>query len=213
MQSAISFGLNTNASVISQQLSTVCSSGNCKWMDFFSLAMCSKCVDITDKISTVRNMSWPMTENWLKENSAAKEEIMTTHSLPNGQTIGNSDISMPDQMGPLELTVKNTARPSESIAFKSTSNLLQAVSILHANFSGKFSQNWTSVPVTASECALYFCINVYHSEIINGTLMEQGTEVPSTPDPASYQAQDPAMDALYEPSHWFPRNDLQILIP
>lgn len=180
-------------------------------------------------------MSWPMIENWPNENSAAEKNIMTTHFLPNGQTIGNLDIwdHSFGEFGPLEMTVKNTARPSESLAFKSTTTLLQAVSVLRANFSGDLYQNWTSVPVTAWECALYFCVNVYHSEIRNGTLVEQGTEIPSTLNPASYQIQilpgepnistpvanptnwapNASADALFEWNNWFPRSDLQILLP
>ena len=233
MQSSILFGLSENASAIRQQVPIACSSGNCKWTEYLSLGMCSNCVDLTDKISTVRNMSWPMIEVWPNDNSAAEAHIMTTHFLPNRQTIGNLDVW--DQsfagFGPLEMTVKNTARPSESLAFKSTATLLQAVSILRANFSGDISQNWTSVPVTASECALYFCINVYHSEVKNGTLVEQWMEIPSTLDPASYQilpgeinkstlvdnatnwAPNASADALFEWNNWFPRSDLQILLP
>lgn len=233
MQSSILFGLSTNASAITQQVPTECSSGNCKWTEYLSLAMCSSCVDITDKISTFRNRSWPMLESWPNDNSIAELDIMTTHFLPNGQTIGNLDIWDYDiDEGPLEMTIKNTARPSESLTFKSTVNLIQAVSILRANFSGNLFQNWTSVPVSASECALYFCVNAYHSEIKNGTLVEQWKEVPSTRDPASYQilagelnvinapvtgptnwAPNASADALFEWKNWFPRSDIQLQLP
>ena len=225
MQSSILFGLNADHLAITQQVPTACSSGDCKWMEYWSLAMCSSCVDLTDKISTVRDMSWPMAEDWPNEDLAAEsKKIMTTYMLPNGQTIGNPDVWEIDRMGPLELTVKNTARPSESLAFKSTKTLLQAVSILRANFSENFSQNWTSVPITATECALYFCINTYQSEMKNGTLLEQWAEVSSTRDPASFRILEPedpysthtfnaSMDALYEPNDWFNRSDLQIMGP
>ncbi|MCJ1265917.1 hypothetical protein MMC22_005799 [Lobaria immixta] len=216
MQSSILFGLSENASAIRQKVPIACSSGNCKWTEYLSLGMCSNCVDLTDQIST-----------------RCRGTYYDYAFLTNGQTIGNLDVW--DQsfagFGPLEMTVKNTARPSESLAFKSTATLLQAVSILRANFSGDISQNWTSVPVTASECALYFCINLYHSEVNNGTLVEQWTEIPSTLDPASYQilpgeinkstlvdnatnwAPNASADALFEWNNWFPRSDLQILLP
>jgi hypothetical protein len=47
MQSAILYGLNENASFISQQIPVTCVSGNCKWADFLSLAVCSSCVDVS----------------------------------------------------------------------------------------------------------------------------------------------------------------------
>lgn len=185
--------------------------------------MCTTCVDLTDRISTVRKESWSIIDYWPNENTAAQMMNLTKHFLPNGQSIMNVDVPGPKEIGPFELTVKITARPSESIAFKSTATLSQAVSILRANFSGKYSQNWTSVPVTASECALYFCINAYGSEIKNGTLMEQHRETPSVRNPASFQILDEndttlyrpnaTIDALYEPKIWFNRSDLQIIFP
>lgn len=222
MQSSILFGLSANASAIVQQVPRECSTGNCKWTEHLSLAICSSCVNLTNRIHTVRNHSAPMTEYWPNENAGLSVVQMTNHILPNGQTIGNLDRWDDPEMGPLELTTKSTARPSETLAFKSKSTLLQAVSILRADFSGNFSQNWTNVPVTASECALYFCINNYHSKTENGTLKEDWTEIPSVRDAASYQIlsdtsgtpmPNASTDALYEIGNWFNRTDFQLLVP
>jgi hypothetical protein len=180
-------------------------------------------MDVSDMITTERIDDMPMSDNWPGENDAAQMANLTRHFLPNGQSIDNTDVWEAGWPGPIVLTARSTTRPSESLVFKTTSTLLQAVSVLRAHYSEP-SQNWTGVPVTASECALYFCIKNFHSEIQNGTLTEKSEEIASTRNPASWQirqgqkSSDTTLptaeeDALFEPDHWFNRTDLEILAP
>lgn len=113
------------------------------------------------------------------------------------------------------------SRPSETIAFQTSSTLFWGVSILRAHYESS-TQPWSQVNVTATDCALYFCVKRFTSAVENSTLLESSVEVASARNPASFQIipsyapglkSQSKVDALFEADIWFPRTDLQIDVP
>jgi hypothetical protein len=219
MQSAILYGLNENASFISQQIPATCVSGNCKWADFLSLAVCSSCVDVSHAMMKGWVEDFTISSYWPNANEAAIGFNMTSYNLSNGLTIYNpEDPAQAIYAQPIFMTARSTARPSETIAFQTSSTLFLGVSILRAHYKSS-TQPWSQVNVTATDCALYFCVKRFTSTMENSTLSESSVEVASARNPASFQLDAPGLksrskvDALFEADIWFNRTDLQIDVP
>jgi hypothetical protein len=150
---------------------------------------------------------------WPNANQGAVWRNMTSYNLSNGLTIYNPED--PAQAESIFMTARSTARPSETIAFQTSSTLFLGVSILRAHYESS-TQPWSQVNVTATDCALYFCVKRFTSAMENSTLSESSVEVASTRNPASFLSgskKGPKVDALFEADIWYNRTDLQIDVP
>jgi hypothetical protein len=71
------------------------------------------------------------------------------------------------------LTAKATDLPENTITFKDMQTLIASFGIMSASQDFKEKRVlWSRARVTAHECALYFCANIYQSSVTNGALQE-----------------------------------------
>src|SRR5437016_731165 len=90
MQSAILYGLSQRINSVTQQLPFNCSSGDCKWDLFESLAVCSVCNNVTSKMSKCSGIGGILSYYALSNpNTDAIGSANTCYSLPNGLFIDN----------------------------------------------------------------------------------------------------------------------------
>jgi hypothetical protein len=162
---------------------------------------------------------------------------LTTYSLPNGLSLDNKDPNQYniDQSTPVLMTARSNVAPSQTISFKNSTTLLWSAAILQVpNSTAKLdgSAQWeepNALNVQATECALHLCIKEYTSQMLNGKILENFTDIASTRDPGSWQVHfdtdgevanvvgyvysdgvSDAVDALYTNTTYFPRTDLSI---
>ncbi|KAH0430437.1 hypothetical protein CcaCcLH18_07817 [Colletotrichum camelliae] len=91
-----------------------------------------------------------------------------------------------------EVTAKATSQPSETLSFQDFKTLIVSFAMMGANQDFRENgQPWEDSSVSAQECALYFCTNIYKSDIVQGDLRETilGTYTDRNLD--SFVAKDP----------------------
>jgi hypothetical protein len=233
-QAAVQFGLNANSShAVAQQLPVDCPSGNCTWPVFESLAVCSKCTNLDDKIQSATALDFPM--SWFfppqqKRVGGSDPENLTSYYLPNGLNLDNRKVSYYVSSSPAMLTSKATLKPSETMTFENSTTLLFSASVLRVPPSDfPTGGTWQSekVQLSAMECGLYLCIKRFDSKVVNGSLTEQSNEIVATRDPDSFAVNlgdnagtlsyrgkvSPNVDALFSENTFFPRTPLVIKMP
>lgn len=164
MKSAVFSGLSQPDAFISQQNQHSCPSGNCTWDTFSSLAVCSACKDLTNRIVTKDiGLTTPLEIDLATTNPGSMLMQVTEYRLPNGLT-GDSSILM---------TAYGTGDPTESISFASLDTLIWSMTMM--NFTGQNYSAWhesVAISVSAIECGLWYCVNSYTPAIKNGNLTE-----------------------------------------
>ena len=171
----------------------------------------------------------PMVEDWPGANYAAAITQLIQHTLPNGLYINNPDAyngaKPASGLGPMLMTSMTWFQPSETLMFKNKTTLIAGITTMVAQADTHLMwTNWSDIKIKATDCALYFCVKRYTSQMVNGTLREVSVEVASDRGADSWQitsgteGQDlvgpqPPVDGLYEHDIWVSRTDLAIKIP
>ena len=146
-----------------------CSTGNCTFSLFDSLAFCSKCQNVTDKTflsghttgksstgqldNTIANYTFSLPGNYT---------IMITAFLEEGESdtllygpVMVSNFGMPENMSQSQLGISN---PISSLA------VLQWPQIEQLGYSGDYIKEMPQ----AWQCALYFCLQTYNTTVLKG---------------------------------------------
>jgi hypothetical protein len=145
-----------------------CSTGNCTFPLFDSLAFCSKCRNVTDKtflsghttgmsstgqFGTIANYTFSLPGNYT---------IMITAFLEEGESdpllygpVMVSNFGMPENMAQSQLGMSN---PISSLA------VLQWPQIEQLGYSGDYLKEMPQ----AWQCALYFCLQTYNTTVLKG---------------------------------------------
>jgi hypothetical protein len=151
MKAAIYNGVFNKNATDSSSLPMSCSTGNCTWPLFLSLAVCSKCANIT---------------NLVRHNCTDREyeERYCDYSLPNGQVaIGAS--GLPETMVVTAMPASNTT------SFQNITNSLVAFSIMRT------TETWDLYDPEAIECVLYYCVQQYNASVSGGVLTQEVTHM------------------------------------
>lgn len=165
MQSAVSDGLFQSDSWVSQQIQHSCPSGNCTWDTFTSLAICSGCNDLTNRIKKIKGTIRYFGQLHMYE----------YYRLPNHVPGGNFDTPM---------VAYGTAKRHNTVSFTSFDTLIWSMTI--TNLSMK-EQHTSSGNLSAIECGLWFCVNSYKSTVKNGKVTETIQPVSSQREVKSWQ--------------------------
>jgi hypothetical protein len=184
MQSAILFGLSNTPQSVTQQLQFSCPSGNCTWDTVQSLAVCSKCEDVS---SQLRSSFEPSSAGGLVDTIRSSNAVavfadfpnnFTKLALPNGLYIDNYN----NLTAELQMTAWSTSKPEETVRFQTLKELLWSTSTIRVTGSGL----WPNASIEATECALYYCVNEYTPKIVNGFVGEEVSETSAKRSPHSW---------------------------
>lgn len=210
MQSAILYGLDQPLQNVIEQGSFNCPTGNCTWPAFESLAVCSRCADLTDSLEEI------VTDGRLytsleADNGAASITYNggTAFRLANGLYIDNqngwaygkvNDGASDDIFGAVMMTTFGTGNASETVSMQDLDTLIWSASMIRVNADpSNTSAVWPNLPRAATECAIFYCVNSYETAVINGTLQETSDQVANvTRLSDSWQVQGQNADLLNE---------------
>lgn len=209
MQSSILYGLDQSLPNVIKQGTFTCASGNCTWPAFESLAICSRCSDLTDTLERLVTDArlYTVLET---DNGAASitKDGGTAFRLANGLYIDNSngwvyglinEGGSDDIFGAVMMTSFGTSNASETVTMSDLDDtLIWAESMIRITpDAANASAVWPNLPVSATECALHYCINRYTPTVVNGTLqVETETVSDATRETASWQPEGSNTDVL-----------------
>ncbi|KAL8916282.1 MAG: hypothetical protein Q9172_006372 [Xanthocarpia lactea] len=226
MKSAMLYGVSQPDYRVTQQTNRSCPSANCTWTPYQSLAVCSACNDLTDRLERGFSDKGAPLDIFLDPTSSGAYALENTkpnteYRLPNGLVLDN----MEDQKSTTYMTGYGTSNSSESLSFSSKDTFLWSMTMIKLLRMDAFS-DWP-VSTVAGECALWYCVNEYKSAVASGNLEETFAPVPATRSPESWQVRPlsdqphftvqqeiktPPEDTLnyYEDSPSLLRTDLQL---
>lgn len=229
----------SNTTILTQSTPKyTCPTGNCTWNAFTSLAFCSVCNDAKERLKSTSDYGL----------YGSNTDVNITSSLnPKGQfrqfSLPYSHLTLGWQGNTANITVGVTADPSETATFRDLRTLLASFAILRT------PEDYYTVKVgtpanpdydyvsgfspSATECALYFCVNAYETSSQNSKVTEVVTHswAESNPDSwqplgpdNSYEDTDTPMSivqewwnnqskSLHQPFHTIYLSDLQLLAP
>ncbi|KAK4442632.1 hypothetical protein QBC34DRAFT_452984 [Podospora aff. communis PSN243] len=252
MIAAVWLGFSPQATVRDLSPLFSCTSGNCSWDPFPTLAVCSKCHDHTSRL--VRSSGITQVKNFdgkgWEENSTmpsvtntgfdatffdGKSLVLTDESRAYTQYIfpGLAPLNLSNYNGPPRcpgrsacpdtyLAAKIETNPGHTLGFRDSETLIMAFQYIVADSSWSANRTtWEETPVSAGECALYYCINAYASKVESGELIETVVGSWANKSPNSYVrrnttsreyeiASNETLDYTY---FGIERTDLQLYIP
>lgn len=180
MQSAIYNGLTRQNSWVTRETKYSCPSGNCTWDIFQSLAVCSACVDRTDRLLRSSFLgSQPMQQELFRTSNRTNYHL-TEYWIPDVLRLNNEDGVQSTTL----MSANGTATRNESLYFGSKDTFIWSMSFINVTDPEAL---WPNSPVAAVECGLRYCVNSYNSMIKNGSLIETFDPAPSTISPDSWQ--------------------------
>ena len=179
-----------------------CPTPYCRWDKFTTAGVCHKCNNITSHLKLYKN--------WSRFYQAAIDPSPQNYSvyfLPNGALLANidahlikdkrqwwSNLSYP--VDPNQLMGFGTGKRSETVSMNNTENLIWSLSAIYLDGEVPFgipeptrdhTSIWPFMPVTAKECALYYCGVEIASKSTNNTLSETTRELDLNRSPKSWQ--------------------------
>ena len=186
MKAAIYKGIFTSASP--SDVTPDCATGNCTFPLFDTLAICSKCVNVTDQ--TTSSHSSPSDGGC--GGSLSYLETNYTYALPGSINVEiSSCTSDGDFVSGVAMISTVDVSDSMSNSMLGISNPITSLAILQfpgVNAEG-YSGTYSNATPLAWECSLYYCLNTYNVSVVNNnatTLLvstyhsETGTPIPYT---------------------------------
>lgn len=158
-----------------------CSTADCEYGSFESLAVCSRCHDITASLKkrVVRRKKLQIAELVNDQESPDGTSECTEYYLPNGLYLSNldrdDDIYSPYPL--LTMVMFGTGDQNKTLAMAKVDTLIWAQSFITVDKSSYPDglPQWPEPKVEAQECGFYYCVKQYTAAVKNGTLVESST--------------------------------------
>ncbi|KAH7395883.1 hypothetical protein BKA64DRAFT_577223 [Cadophora sp. MPI-SDFR-AT-0126] len=166
MQSAVNVGIFSPSTVATP---FSCSTGNCTFPEYRSIAYCGSCIDISSNVTITQSNT---TGIW-SDNSTTTTEGALNFTLPSG-LFGTPMIAHQFAIGPSE---------GKFEAILGDSNgpyLVGGGNVSRTNYGCGPGLEWGCRGYGAAQCSLSMCIKTYNASIQNGNLTESevGSEFP-----------------------------------
>lgn len=182
-----------------------CDTGNCTFPVFDSLAVCSKCLDISQDVTHFNPPSNP-------SNLTGTQNV--TYNLPAGAQVEFSVLFQGQQlaMGP-EIVITSVLPPGYTKQVLGLENPLLSLAILQFPEVKQLIQdgNYYNTIPTTHQCAVYFCVNTYQvtveNNIPNTTVVSSWTSNNGTPTVGG-ALQPGGMDGTQDGVLQLPDNDV-----
>ncbi|KAJ3543166.1 hypothetical protein NM208_g3720 [Fusarium decemcellulare] len=173
---------------VRQQVAYDCSSNNCEFEPFDSLAVCSRCEDITSSLKRRVRRNQTQAEELIElESGGPRMWNNTEYYLPNGLNLNNADGDLKDpklyalSRRRVYMTMFGTGYPNRTVAMNHIDTLIWAQSVIKVDdkLEDWWRVDWPGPKVSAQECALYYCVRRYTTAIRNRTLQEKSITLES----------------------------------
>jgi len=210
MKAAIYDGIFTPEKI--EDLVPICSSGNCTFPPFESLAFCSKCLDVSQDVVINNPPAYP-------NDLTGQQQI--NYTVPGGGIVGFTALFEEGNLAKGPAFVSSSALPDDlPKRILDIQNPVLALAILqfpHVRPRIADGNYYSSLPI-AHECALYFCINTYNVSVTNSkantTILSSWTSDTGTPTVgAALTGMDGTPDAVLEPSDDYSTSNHTYQIP
>ncbi|KAI1775143.1 hypothetical protein F4818DRAFT_417964 [Hypoxylon cercidicola] len=221
MLSSFNNGFYNSSNNVGRTTSFICPTANCTWPVFTSLAVCSACSDVTSHLQ--RSVKFGSNLGTISSHIMTVEADYMAHSLPR-LNLTNANGAHRTNAGSAYMAATVITDPQLTISFNNLTTMITAVEVIKAVAGYESGELlWDDTPVSATECALYFCTNAYRSVVEKGILKEDIMASWAERDFSSYQDTQarPNFDlyekwnnySLYTGEGDFDRSDLQLFIP
>ncbi|KAK1252177.1 hypothetical protein MKX08_003364 [Trichoderma sp. CBMAI-0020] len=180
MQAAIAFGLAADADAVMEQASFHCPGVECDFKPLESLSVCSRCSDVTNKLTKNTLSTGDQYSNLQYDPSIAEAQANSTeYRLPNGLFLNNMDHKYGPRSSMVYMSMLGTSDPDKTVAMKNVDTLIwsQTVIKVDADPNSNSTETWPDFKVGASECALYYCARRYEGDYKNGFINITSTEL------------------------------------
>lgn len=157
-----------------QGVAANCPTGNCTFPVFQSLAVCVKCVNITDLVAKMCNHSIFA----LPDTSGETLELVScNYALPNGLAINQTSQLNETAGGPssgiFRTTIAATAELDPAIPVNSTASFI-TMNILRGKSCAPLGKEvGLNMTILATQCSLSWCVGTYKSSVNRGRLEEE----------------------------------------
>ncbi|KAI0975235.1 hypothetical protein F4678DRAFT_469863 [Xylaria arbuscula] len=181
MVSAINNGFYNSLVALKQAPAFSCPTANCTWPPATTLAICSACHDVS---SHVKRQTFIPNENGDLPNETWISTSLASLYLENSEGLA----------GLVAAFVSGTRQTDshKTISFQNLSTMITTVQLLKAaDGYVKGNLKWEDTPVTATECALYFCVRAYQSFVTQGEMNETTIASWSDRDYSSFGDNEP----------------------
>jgi hypothetical protein len=144
--------------------------GNCSWPVYSTLAICSRCEDITKHVRIWEEMDKNSQNVTIIHYRSAVPEL----GLQIDNVAGRSHVN-----GPEVKVVGTTSNPGATISFRQYDTLLSSIAILRSpnNPSASSIMDGTAI-WNATECALYLCSRLHETSVQSNIFQEKIIEMP-----------------------------------
>lgn len=194
MKMAVLNGMMHMPGEVINQTSYSCTTGNCTWNPFESLAVCSSCNDLRGHLRRYSNFTALMIA-LDPDQSIAVLNNGTTLRTDNDLIINNAEnityippIEVDSVPGIIYMTTYGTGNASATASFQDNDLLIWSTSILRLQKIARPDLKWPDLPIEAIECALSYCIKQYNARVYNGIFYETEATVPNVRrSPGSWQ--------------------------
>ncbi|KAF3026719.1 hypothetical protein E8E14_014747 [Neopestalotiopsis sp. 37M] len=196
MTAALINGLSNEEEVLGPVAPFSCPSGNCTWVPYSTLAICSACNDVTASLKKTESFN-------ISELDPLRLATRGT-SLPYVRSYALPYINLTDypyfmvggyvDLDPVNMTAAVVSDPGLTVSFKTSNTLIAAVGIIRTPPVYNQTNWWESSP-SATECALHFCTKAYTARVDKGELNESEIGTWSNRNPQSYALSNTIEDA------------------
>lgn len=210
MQGSILSGLSRPLGTVKQQVDVQCPGSSCTWPEFETLGVCHKCNDLTSDLRRVDDFG-VVYKSSMRIADEVLEDNITAFALPNGHFLPNPDgiitmrgefadddvlrwLSGKPMAAKFSMTSFGTGDASKTNTMQDLDTLIWSTSTIHPDLEKIHGRGvhkrwitWPDVPVRATECALYYCVQRINTTVVGNDIRETATDAHAKRDPKSWQ--------------------------
>lgn len=229
MQGSILNGFSRSLAEIRQQANVTCPTGQCTWPPSKTLGVCHTCHNLTLDLTRADNFGDVVGPLILGEDTMPANDS-SAFVLPNGHFLAGingqsaSIIGIPEQgyqnsanswivAGPT-MTSFGSGSPAKTNRMQDVDTLIWSTSMIYVDtvHLGTGSGAWPDVPVRASECAVYYCVQKINTTVEGNTVYENTNEdTDARRDPNSWLPKDSPLEEWYAPENIPPDDQMSSL--
>lgn len=177
MVASVYDGFNNRSTSTAQKIAFTCSTGNCTWEPYASLAVCGSCRDVTSHITSSIQNKTESTSFGNRFWGTTKIFSLLLNNISNWEEVDGFEMTdkrdVPVDSTSTIMSARGTINGSALVSFANSTTFLFGFSILYAdNRYVNGSTGWNASHPTATECGLELCTSIYSSQVTKGILNE-----------------------------------------